>query len=76
MYFSYAWERNGNEFKPEGSNDAIVQQSGVGTLTFNNPQKQNEGFYKCLATNDFGTAVSTTVQLVFAGKTSHMIVSS
>ena len=64
----YKWVRNGNDFEAAGSDDTIVQQQGVGTLTFNNPRKKDEGFYQCLATNDFGTAVSTTVQLVSAGQ--------
>lgn len=66
--YRYTWTRNDLDFVPAGSDDKIVQQQGEGTLTFNFPEKQHEGFYKCFATNDFGTAVSGTVQLIFAGR--------
>ena len=68
VHCSYSWEFNGKPFDPAGTDNRVVNSVGLGTLVFASPESQFSGFYKCFARNDFGLAVSDTVQIINASK--------
>lgn len=50
---TYSWLKNGEEWDPtEGEN--VVQTEGEGTITFEDPQPEDEGVYQCVASNSAG----------------------
>ncbi|XP_059160211.1 neuroglian-like isoform X2 [Physella acuta] len=63
---AYTWKRAEKDFSPEGNDERVVKQKGVGTLIINSPEDKDEGIYQCFATNDFGVAATIKFNLRMA----------
>ena len=61
LYFSYRWLKNGKDFNFQVFDPRISQIPGQGTLIFNMPRPEDEGFYQCFAENSHGIASSNSV---------------
>ena len=64
--YSYRWEKNGQRLEITGVD--IKQEPGAGTIVFVSPKDEHEGSYQCLATNEFGTALSSKTMLKAASE--------
>ncbi len=62
----YEWTKNGDELNIDGSSIKYAGPSS-GTIELSGPTEADEGFYQCLASNAFGTAVSIKTSLRQAG---------
>ena len=63
LYFSYRWLKNGKDFNFQVFDPRISQMPGQGTLIFNMPRPEDEGFYQCFAENSQGIASSNSVHV-------------
>ncbi|CAL1532139.1 unnamed protein product [Lymnaea stagnalis] len=63
---AYTWRRAEIPFSPEGNDDRVVIQKGIGTIIINSPEDKDEGLYQCFATNSFGTAATIKFNLRMA----------
>lgn len=63
---SYTWKKNDQLLDLNNSN-LIHQLPGVGTLVIEIPMDRDEGIYQCLASNDYGSAVTVKTVLKRAG---------
>ena len=60
-YFgSYEWKKNGIILNQTHQN---IDNGVDGTMTIRNAAASDEGFYQCLARNQYGTAISKTAHL-------------
>lgn len=58
---TYKWTKSGREFKFQSYDNRISQHPGRGTLVWTVPRPEDEGYYQCSATNEYGTSMSNSV---------------
>ncbi|CAI4221844.1 unnamed protein product [Auanema sp. JU1783] len=63
---TYSWYKNGKPLPLSMYEGKIAQRPGEGTLDFSKLEESDVGEYKCMASNDNGTAVSDVTQLELA----------
>ena len=56
----YAWKINGKQLNVNLEN---LSRGSYGDLTIQRATTNDEGFYQCFATNDYGTALSTVARV-------------
>jgi len=69
MHYRYRWLKDGRALDVDAA-AGISQRPGKGTITIeiDELQSHHDGLYQCIASNDFGTAVSVKALLKRASK--------
>lgn len=62
----YIWTYNDLAYSTTATDNRVQQLPGVGTIIINDPRTNDQGYYKCRASNDFGIAVANTILLLNA----------
>ncbi|KAI6224569.1 hypothetical protein M3Y95_00766900 [Aphelenchoides besseyi] len=60
---TFKWKKDGEPFVVDGVHAMWTRPGQAGSIQFNNPGKEDQGFYQCFVSNAFGTAVSNRVQV-------------
>nr|XP_034330172.1 neuroglian [Crassostrea gigas] len=60
---TYRWKKNGIHLNFGNTVVHFVQLLNEGTLVINASEAKDEGIYQCIADNDYGTSVSTNINL-------------
>uniref|UniRef100_K1Q231 Peroxidasin-like protein n=1 Tax=Magallana gigas TaxID=29159 RepID=K1Q231_MAGGI len=60
---TYRWKKNGIHLNFGNTVVHFVQLLNEGTLVINASEAKDEGIYQCIADNDYGTSVSTKINL-------------
>jgi hypothetical protein len=62
------WHKNGVPFEIDNQRITWHRPRTSGTIIFNAPTPDDQGYYQCFVTNIFGTAVSQQVNVRLGGK--------
>jgi len=60
---TYTWFKNGERLADESAGIKLISDEDHSQLEFSSPAPEHEGFYHCVAENDYGKAKSTVVHV-------------